>query len=177
MDLACQCQLSSHPTAVISALIITNEVPSPTGCTANWEITFRISRSPDDSYTNDKVSQKVITFPLFNGYTLRRHYWRFLDDPGRCGVLYHERAKCCTRIVNFWLLFLEATPDPEEQSSLDHKRCCKLVLANWSRMLSKCVLGDKNLICRLCDFNLDKACKEDVKRAIAWLKVSPQGRL
>ena len=72
---------------------------------------------------------------------------------------------------SYHILFLEAPPDPERLDSLDHEKCRKIVLANWSRILSKCVPGDKDLVCRLRDFTLDKACKEDVERVIAWFKV------
>ena len=136
---------------------------------------LRISRSQDNSYTDDEVPQKVVTFLLFHDLELGSHYWEFLDHPGRCGVLYNERTKCYTRIMNSWLLFLEATLDPESADSLAHDECRQIVLANWSRMLCKCVPGDKDLICRLRDFTLDNAYEKDVERVIAWLKVSLQG--
>jgi len=69
--------------------------------------------SLDDSYTHNEVLPKVVTL-LEQFAELRSLYWEFLDHPGRCGVLSHKRAKCYARIVNFWLLFLEAPPDPEE---------------------------------------------------------------
>ena len=168
MDLALQCQISSHPTAIISALIIAEEVPSSSAFTAGAML--QISCSSDDSYTDDEVPPRFVT-----PYVLPAsvpHYWEFLDHPGRCGVLYHERAKCYTRIMHSWLLFLEAPPDLEEPDSPVHEECRKIVLANWSRILSKCAPGDKDLICQLRDFTLDKACKEDVERVIAWLEVS-----
>jgi len=170
MDLACQCQISSHPTAIISALIIAKELPLLPGSTA--KAVLQISWSPDNSYTNDEMSQKIVTSLFFYGFALRSHYWKFLDDPGRCGVLYTERAKCCTRITSFWLPFLQTFQDSEGPDSLVREECRKIVLANWSRLLSKCVLGDKDVISRLRDFNLDLACKKDVERVIAWLKVS-----
>jgi len=66
--------------------------------------------SPDDSYTDDPVLENVkeaVAFLLLPNFPLTSHYWDFLDHPGRCGVLYNEPAKCYTRIINFWLLFLE----------------------------------------------------------------------
>ena len=173
MDLACQCQISSHPTAIISVLIIGRELLSPSHSIE--QAMLQISRLPNDYYTDDEVPQRLITHSWFHASTPRSHYWGFLDHPGRCGVLYHERAKCYTRIVNFWLLFLEATPDPKGPDSLVHRECCKLVSANWSRILSRCVPGDKDLICRLRDFTLDRACKEDVEHVIGWLRVSLRG--
>ena len=167
MNLACQCQISSHPTVIISALIIVKELPSPSGYTA--QAIFRISRS---SYTDDEVPHPIVPFLLFDQFELGSHYWDFLDHPGRCGVLYNERAKCYTRIVNFWLLFLEATPDTKGLDSL--QECRRVVSTNWSRFLSKCIPGDNDLICRLRHFTLDKAWKEDVERVITWLEVSPQ---
>jgi len=148
------------------------ELPSPASSAA--EVMLKISWSPDDGYTDDEVPQNIVSFLLFQGPGLRSHYWEFLGHPRRCGALYNERAECYTRIINRWLLFLEATPDPQGPDSLIHEECRKLVLANWSRILSesKCVPGDQDLICRLRDFTLDKACEEDVERVIAWLKVS-----
>ena len=172
MDLACQCQISSDPTAIISALIIAKELPLPSG--PRNEAILRISWSPEESHADDEVPRKLDTFCLYPSSALRRRYWEFLHDSGRCGVLYHERPKCYTRIVNCWLLFLEVTPDPERPNSLVHEEWRKLVLANWSRCLSKCVPGNKDLICRLRDFTLDQACKEDVEHVISWLKVSLQ---
>ena len=119
--------------------------------------------------------QKVDTFLSYPGTDLMGHYWGFLGYPRRCGVLYNKPTKCYTRIVNCLLLFLETPPDPEGPDSLDCEKCRKIVLANWSRILSKCRPGDKDLICRLHDFSLDKASKEDVERVIGWLKVSLQG--
>ena len=98
-----------------------------------------------------------------------------MSHPGRSGVLYDERAKCYTHIISFWLLFLEGSPDPKEPHSPFHKEFRRVVLANWSRILSRCVPGDQDLICRLRDFTLDKARKQDVERVIAWLKVNLQG--
>ena len=37
--------------------------------------------------------------------------------------------------------------------------------------MTKCVPCDKDLISRLRDFTLNKACKEDAERAITWLMV------
>jgi len=162
MDLARKCQISSHRTAIISALIIVKELRA-LSMHSTAQAIFRISRSPDDSYTDDKVPLKIDMFFLFPDSALGSYYWKFLNHPGRCGVLYHERAKCYTRIVNFWLLFLEASPDPKAPDSRVYEECRKIVLTNWSRLLSKCVPGDKDLICRLRDFTLDKACKEDVE--------------
>ena len=173
MDLALQCQISSHPTAVISALIIAKELRLTWDSTA--QDMLRISRPPDDSYICVDVQElDMVQAHFFHYFTWTNYYWEFLDHPGRCGILYNERAKCYTRIVSFWLLFLETTPDPEGSDSLDHEKCRELVLANWSRFLSKCVPGDKDLICRLRDFTLDNTWKEDVERVMAWLKVSLQ---
>ena len=134
---------------------------------------LRIFWSSDDSYIDYEMPRRLVTLCLSGSVSaMRRHYWQFLDHPGRCGFLYHERAKCYTRTVNSWLLFLEATPDPEGPDSLYHEECRKIVLANWSRILSECVQGDKDVIRRLRDFTLDKACKKDVERVIAWLGVS-----
>jgi hypothetical protein len=166
MDLACYRQVSSHPTAVISALIVVMELQSSSSSTA--QAMRRISWSPDD-----EVPQELNMLFKVDRSILRLTYWKFLNDPGRCGFLYNERAKCYTRIINFWLLFLAGPPDPEGPDS--HEKCRKLVLANWSRILSKCVPGDKDLICRLRHFTLDQACKEDVERVIAWLEVSLPG--
>jgi len=168
MDLACQCQISPHTTAIISALIIAKELQLSPDSTA--QLMLRISWSLDD-----EVPQQLTTLSMFHGLPLRSYYREFLDQPGRCGVLYDEWYKCYTRILNFWLLFLEAPPDTEGPYSLNHEECRKLVLANWSRILSKCVPGEQDLICRLRDFSLDKACKDDVERVIAWLEVSLQG--
>ena len=101
------------------------------------------------------------------------HYCEFLGHPGRSGVLHDERTKCYTRIINFWLLFLEASPDAKGPH---YEECRRVVLANWSWILSKCVPGDKDLICLLRDFTLDKARKKDVERVIAWLEVSRVNR-
>jgi len=131
---------------------------------------LQISWSPDNSYIGNETRQKSITF-LLCWVRSRIHYWQFLEDRARCGDLYPERAKCYTRIVHSWLLFLEAPPD-SKADSLDHEECRKIVSANWSRMLSKCVPGDKDLIYRLRDFTLDNAYKEDVERVIGWLVVS-----
>jgi len=133
MDLACQCQISSHLTAIISALIVTKESPSLFQPTA---LAIR------------RISQSTVLLP--HDLEVGSHYWEFLRHPSRCGVLYNY-----ARIINFWLLFLEVPPDPEGPYSLDREECRKLMLANWSRMLSKCVPGDKDLICRLRDFTLD----------------------
>ena len=132
-----------------------------------------MSWSPDDSYTDDRVLQKVAKFLLFQvePFGLRRLYWEFLDHPERCGLLYNERAKCYTRIVNYWLLFLEAYPGSKRPDSEVHRACHTIVLHRWSRLLHKCVPGDKDLICRLRDFTLHKARKEDVERVVAWLEV------
>ena len=162
MDLAFQCQISAHPTPIIPALIIAKELPSPLGSTA-----LSMLRSSGDT---DGAPQQVATLWFYTS-TLMSCYWEFLDDPGRCGVLRHERAKSYTRIINSWLLLLEAPPGPEGPDSLYHGECRKLVLTNWSRMLSKCVPGDEDLMCRLRDFKLDLARMEDVERVIAWLKV------
>ena len=173
MDLACQCQISTHPTAIISALIVKKELPSIWGSTA--EAMLRISGSPDNYYIEDEMPQKFIMFVLFHDFELGNHYWEFLCHPNRCGVLHNERAKCYTRIMNFWLLFLESPPHPKGPNSLYHEVCRDIVLVNWSRCLSKCLPGDKDLVCRLRDFTLDKARKEDVERVIAWLEVSLRG--
>jgi len=127
----------------------------------------------DHSYTGNEIRQKDVTF-LLAWVRLRVHYWQFLDDPARCGVLYNERAKCYTRIVCSLLLFLEAPPDPEGPDYLYREECRQIVLASWGRMLYKCVPGDEDLICRLRDFTLDRACKGDVERVIAWLEVGLQ---
>ena len=164
MDLACQCQISSHPAVIIPALIIAEELSSRSGSTE--QAILQISGLSSDFYPRDEVARRLIALRWY--MSVGPHYWEFLDHPGRCGVLYNERAKCYTRIVNFWLLFLEALPDPEGPNPLIYR---KIVMANWSRFLSKCVPGDKDLMCRLRDFTLDKACKEDVERVIAWLKV------
>jgi len=174
MDLACQCQISPHPTASISALIIAVELRLlPTDPTSLAML--RISWSPDVSYTDDEATWRLVILFLSPVSALRSHYLDFLHSPERCGVLCHELAKCYARIVNFWLLFLEATPDPVWPDSPHHEECHKIVLANWSRCLSRCVPGDKELICRLRNFALDKAYKEDVERVIAWLEASLQG--
>ena len=149
------------------------ELPPPPSSTIDALV--KISLSPDDGYTDDEVPQNIASLFKFQGLALRSPYWGFLGHPRRCGILYHERPKCYTRIVNCWLLFLETTPDPKRPDSLVYEECRKLVLANWSRCLSKCVPGDKDLICRLRDFTLDQACKEDVECVIAWLKVSLLG--
>ena len=152
-------------------------VPAPPDSAAQPEALLPISWLPEDSYTPDEVLQKIVTFLSPDGFILRKCYWEFLDDRRRCGILYHERAKCYTWIVNTWLLFLEVTPDPNGPDLLDHwcQEWRKIMLANWSQFLSKCVPGDKDLVCRLHDFTLDKACKEDVERVIARLKVGLQG--
>ena len=136
----------------------------------------RISWSPDDCYADDDNTKKVDAIHLLHDDGIDRYYWEFLGDPKRCGLgLYNEPAKCYTRIINCWLLFLEAPPDPEGQDSPDREKCRKIVLANWSRMLSKCVPGDQGLICRIRDFTLDEACKEDVEHVIACLEASLHG--
>ena len=173
MDLACQCQISSRPTPIISALVIGEELPSYEDATLL--AILQVSSSLDDSYTDVEVLQKSDMFLLLRGPALRSLYREFLDDPRRCGVLYNEPTKCYTRILNFWLLFLQARPDPKGPDSPVHEECRKVVLANWSRLLSKCVPGDKELICRLREFTLDLACKEDVEHVVAWLEVSLQG--
>ena len=175
MDLACQCQISTHAVACVSALIIAKELRLLSLSGSAKEAMLRISWVPDDSYTGNKVPQILDMLCFLPVSALRSHYWEFLDHPGRCGVLYHERAKCYTRIVNCWLLFLEATPDPKGPDSPDREQCRKIVLGNWSRCLSKCVPGNEDLACRLRDFTLDMACKEDVERVIAWLEASLQG--
>ena len=131
-----------------------------------------ISRSPDISYINCDVPKEFDLVIPFHFVRLKSYYWEFLEDPGRCGVLYHEPAKCYTRITNSWLLFLEAPQGPEGPVSLAREEYRPVVLTHWSLLLSKCVPGDQDLICRLHDFTLAKARKEDVKRVIAWLKVS-----
>jgi len=132
---------------------------------------LRISWPPDDSYTHNEVPPKVVTL-LHDVVGLRDSYWEFLNHRRRCGFLYNERVKCHSRIINCWLLFLEATPDPKGPDSLIHQECRNIVLANWSRFLSKSVQGDQDLICRLRDLTLENACKQDVERVIAWLDVS-----
>ena len=134
----------------------------------------RISWSPNDCYAADDNTKKVDMIDLFHDYGIGRYYWEFLGDPGRCGLLYNEPAKCYTHIINCWLLSLRSPPDLEGPNSPVQKVCRNIVLGNWSRILSKCVPGDKDLICRLRDFTLDKASKEEVERVIAWLKVSLQ---
>jgi len=136
---------------------------------------LRISWSPNDCSAANDNRKTVDTTCLFDDYWIRKCYWEYLRDPRRCGLLYNERAKCYTRIINCWLLFLEAPPDLEGSGSLDHKICRKIVLATWSRILSKCVPGNKDLICRLRDFTLNNACKKDVEHVIRWLEVSLQG--
>ena len=170
MDVACECQISSHRAAIIQALIIAEEIPT------SWdtkEAMLRISWPSDDSHA-DEVPEGVVR-SLFLSLRFRYYYLQFLDHPKRCGVLYHERATHYTRIINSWLLFLEAPPKPLALHRRLHKKCRKIVLTHWSRLLSKCVPGNKDLICRLRNFDLAKARKRDVERVIAWLEVSVRG--
>ena len=114
----------------------------------------RISRSPADYYTDHEVPQKPVALRWFPAFILRSHYWEPLDHPKRRGVLYyHRRAKCNTRILDFWLLFPEAAPDPKGLGSLVHGECRKLAtcFANWSRILSRCVPGNivEHVICSM----------------------------
>ena len=168
--LACQCQISSNPTAIISDLVIKKDPSLRWASMQHWQDMRRICHSPDISCTNGEVPQEADRVDPFHSDQMGRYYWEYLNGPGCCGILYHERAQCYTHIMNSWLLFLEAPPDPEGPVSPDLKEYL-VGLVTWSQLLSSCVPGDQDLICRLRHFTLANARKEDVKNVIAWLKV------
>jgi len=122
------------------------------------------------------ATARVITRPQSSRFDVMHweiiigNFWVTPDAP--VSFMTSGPSSTLVRIIGFWLLFLEASPDPQGPHSLLHKECRSIVLANWNRILSKCIPGDKDLTCRLRDFTLDKTRKEDVKRAIAWLVVS-----